>query len=173
MPEIELTDQQVAEFEQRLLDAIPPQGSIGNSALRRRLEWSEDRYWYITNRLLRTGAVEQGRGRGGSIHRVAPLQTPPAAATPSSLRIAESALYDPIVATIRNHWVSDHERSNQCGMTPIRRRSRTSSKPRPLKTSEIKSSPGAERYEYRPTLWGTERKEVRHENHRIQTFPGQ
>jgi hypothetical protein len=82
MPEIELTDQQVAEFEQRLLDAIPPQGSIGNSALRRRLEWSEDRYWYITNRLLRTGAVEQGRGRGGSIHRVAPLQTPPAAATP-------------------------------------------------------------------------------------------
>lgn len=111
MPEIELTEQQVAELEQRLLDAMPPQGSIGNGALRRKLEWSEDRYWHIRNRLLQSGVVGQGRGRGRSIHRIVALGLPksPSAATASAPRVVESALYDPIVATIQTRWVADHK----------------------------------------------------------------
>jgi hypothetical protein len=111
MPEMELTDQQVAEFEHRFLDAMPSQGSIGNSALRCKLEWSEDRYWHIRNRLVQAGIVGQGRGRGGSVRRIIAASPPRSSSDKTTVpaRVTESALYDPIIATIRSRWVPDHK----------------------------------------------------------------
>jgi hypothetical protein len=92
MPEMELTYQQVAEFEHRFLDATPSQGSIGNSALRRKLQWDEQLYSHIRNRLLEAGVVGQGRGRGGSVYRlVAPsLPTQSLAGATAPPRVTES-----------------------------------------------------------------------------------
>ncbi|MBS0422305.1 MAG: hypothetical protein JSR66_31660 [Proteobacteria bacterium] len=105
-----LTDEDVSELEQQLIVAMPSQGPIGNGALRNKLGWDEDRYWYIRNRLLQAGAVVTGRGRGGSVLRVVPLAPSDAERLESIVpRVAEKDLYDPIVTTIRTHWVPDHQ----------------------------------------------------------------
>jgi hypothetical protein len=51
------------------------------------------------------GVLLKGRGRGGSVQRVVSIAVP--VAVPH--RIVETALYNPIIATIRSHWVPDHE----------------------------------------------------------------
>jgi hypothetical protein len=109
MPEVELTDQQVTDLEHQLLNAMPSQGSIGNGALRRKLSWNEERYWYIRNRLLQSGVVAQGRGRGGSVHRIVPVSPPGVPLEAARQKVVESTLYDPIVATLQSHWVPDHQ----------------------------------------------------------------
>ena len=98
-----LTFEQVSEFEAHLIAATPSQGSIGNEALRGRLGWSKYRYGYIRDRLVQSGLLIKGRGRGGSVLR-GEVNLPP----PSTLRIPERDLYDPIVATIASRWVLDH-----------------------------------------------------------------
>jgi hypothetical protein len=56
----ELTDDQ-----QRLLEQLPMDGTtIGNKALRERLDWDEDRYWRERNPLVDAGLVEKVRARG-------------------------------------------------------------------------------------------------------------
>ena len=110
MVEGALTDEEVSELEQRLLASMPPQGPIGNGALRYKLGWDEDRYWYIRNRLLQVGVLVTGRGRGGSVLRVVPVVSSDAERLGTvAPRIAEKDLYDPIVFTIRSHWVPDHQ----------------------------------------------------------------
>lgn len=109
MAAVELTDQQVMELESQLLKATPLQGGIGNGALRGKLGWDEGRYWYIRNRLLQAGILVLGRGRGGSVQRVVPLLSPVSADRLAESRLLESDLYDPIIATIRSHWVPDHQ----------------------------------------------------------------
>jgi hypothetical protein len=110
MVEGALTDEEVSEFEQRLIAAMPPQGPIGNGALRYKLGWDKDRYWHIRNRLLQAGVLVTGRGKGGSVLRVVPVVSSdterPGTVAP---RIAEKDLYDPIVSTIGSHWVPDHQ----------------------------------------------------------------
>jgi hypothetical protein len=110
MVEGALTDEEVSELEQRLIAAMPPQGPIGNGALRYKLEWDEDRYWHIRNRLLQAGVLVTGRGRGGSVLRVVPVVSSDAE-RPGTVapRIAEKDLYDPIVSAIGSHWVPDHQ----------------------------------------------------------------
>jgi hypothetical protein len=110
MVEAALTDEEVSELERRLLAATPPQGPIGNGALRHKLQWDEDRYWYIRNRLLQSGVLVTGRGRGGSVLRVVPVTSPDTERSGTAIpRIAERDLYEPIVSTIRSHWVPDHQ----------------------------------------------------------------
>jgi hypothetical protein len=110
MVEEALTDEKVSELEQRLTAAMPPQGPIGNGALRIKLGWDEDRYWYIRNRLLQAGVLVTGRGRGDSVLRVVPVaSSDPERSESGAQRTAEKDLYDPIVSTIRSHWVADHQ----------------------------------------------------------------
>jgi hypothetical protein len=110
MAENILTDEQVAELERRLLVTMPRQGPIGNGALRSKLGWDEDRYWYIRNRLLQAGILITGRGRGGSVLRVVPTGAPnEVKLSVAAPRVAETALYGPIISTIRSRWVPDHQ----------------------------------------------------------------
>ena len=64
-------DADVMELERHFIAAVPPQGSIGNGALRIKLGWREDLYWQIRTRLLAAGILVKGRGRGGSVLRTA------------------------------------------------------------------------------------------------------
>ena len=109
----ELTDQRVEELQEHLISAMPSQGSIGNRTLCTKLGWRRDHYWYIRDSLIQTGHIEKGRGRGGSVRLVMPVTSMPrgneVVSTLEESRITESALYDPIISTIRSRWVADHE----------------------------------------------------------------
>lgn len=109
MAEVELTDRQVTDLEGEFLKAMPLQGLIGNGSLRGKLGWTEDRYWYIRNRLVQAGTLVTGRGRGGSVRRVVSVALPVQADHAGSFRVAETDLYEPIIATIRSDWAPDHQ----------------------------------------------------------------
>ncbi|KAF0095629.1 MAG: SMC domain-containing protein [Puniceicoccaceae bacterium 5H] len=56
------------ELEQAFLRALRDKGgSAGNQSLRSELEWSEEVYDQMKGRLLATGSITTGRGRGGSV----------------------------------------------------------------------------------------------------------
>lgn len=109
------------ELEQQLLEKIPLDGtSVGNTRLIRDLNWQEQEYWDVRNRLVDRGILEVGRGKGGSVRRVTvtPLGAPPAA-TPNSagtstssepsttVRSREDVLYEPIAKILDERWVRD------------------------------------------------------------------
>lgn len=105
-----LSDDQRMQYEQQLLDAIPGTARVGNIRLRTQLGWSEWLYWFIRNRLIDAGRLEKGRGRGGSVRSILeaePVQ--PAGPVRNARAISESALYEPILATIESQWVKDHQ----------------------------------------------------------------
>jgi hypothetical protein len=103
--------------QETLLARVPADGtSIGNTALRTDLEWTEERYYRARNLLVDAGQLLLGRGRGGSVKRVileptAPREVPEApleqqeAAEPAPY--AEDALYDPIVRVLRSEFVQE------------------------------------------------------------------
>ena len=52
---------------------LPADGSpIGNGSLREMLGWSQTRYFAARQKLLDSGRVLTGRGRGGSVRRAEP-----------------------------------------------------------------------------------------------------
>jgi len=58
--------------EQALLDRIPADGAtIGNGKARASLGWEEERYTIAKEGLIAKGLVAAGRGRGGSLYRIA------------------------------------------------------------------------------------------------------
>ncbi len=110
-------------LERQLLDKVPLDGTeVGNTRLIRDLGWNETVYWDVRNRLVDRGVLEVGRGKGGSVRRVAtagpPVQqtgSPAPAATPSGpdethepQRSREEALYEPIAQVLQEHWVRAH-----------------------------------------------------------------
>jgi hypothetical protein len=78
------------EYRKLLLHLVPESGqNIGNVTLREALEQkvraagdelTEDDYWSLRDALIDEGVLEQGRGRGGSVHRVMAVTTSPAPA---------------------------------------------------------------------------------------------
>jgi hypothetical protein len=87
----------------QLLSAVPPTGSVGNITLLKNLGWPEEQYWTLRDELIRAGQLEAGRGRGGSVRRsiaeatiVAPIPD------------RETALYEPILATLKRDWAQDY-----------------------------------------------------------------
>jgi hypothetical protein len=112
---------QKADYAKLLLSLIPESGaSIGNVSLRETLreklrevgQLGEDAitdsdYWSLRDSLIDEGLIAQGRGRGGSVHRVvappSPILSAPIPAAdvipPESpkQRISESALYEPFL----------------------------------------------------------------------------
>lgn len=97
----DLKPEEVTEYKRRLLAAIPPTGSIGNISLLRELGGDDDIYWAVRDELIRDGALEAGRGRGGSVRRI----TVKAAAPPAD---READLYGPILATLKKDWAQDY-----------------------------------------------------------------
>jgi len=54
--------------EEKMLSLLPEDGSaIGNSSLRAKLEWDENRYYLARAGLLQKGLIWLGKGRGGSV----------------------------------------------------------------------------------------------------------
>jgi len=92
------------DYQRLLLSLVPPVGeTIGNGALRDQLrekiqdqgdDLNDQEYWLLRNALIEEGAIEQGRGRGGSVHRVEEeIVEGPAPR-------AEAALYEPFLKAV-------------------------------------------------------------------------
>ena len=110
---------QKTEYTRALLSLIPESGtSIGNFTLREQLrkriesnggELSDQDYWQLRDSLIDDGLIVQGRGRGGSVHRVlakAEEEPPPLIQPP--VPIVERNLYPPFQATITSGYVKDN-----------------------------------------------------------------
>ena len=118
-----LTANQIQAYEQQLLARVPPEMPIGNVKLRSQLSelgWDEPLYWDIRNHLMERGVLAPGKGKGGSVHLVAPPTQAnahvAAAATTSSDAMAlstaepyipEKDLYVPMKDAIQNGWAKD------------------------------------------------------------------
>jgi len=100
------------EQEHQLLASLPENGDpIGNTTLMRQLQWTEDAYWSVRNRVLDRGLLELGRGKGGSVRRIlepAPSALPSVAvpAAKSDFGI-EALLYAPMTKVIGDSWAAD------------------------------------------------------------------
>ncbi len=117
MPDSPLAHNDVSEKQDQLIAKIKEIGGhAGNVTLQRELGWEEDAYWPIRDRLVDSGLLELGRGRGGSVSLVtqpltdhlAPAGTtnaPPA--HPCSQRMTEGELYDPVADVLRRQWARD------------------------------------------------------------------
>lgn len=55
------------ELAEELLSKMPSKGTIGNSNLRNRLSWKDQRYWRIRAALIAYGFITTGKGHGGSV----------------------------------------------------------------------------------------------------------
>lgn len=105
--------------ENQLLALIPADGTgVGNTRLLRELGWREEDYWEVRNRLVDRGLLELGRGRGGSVRRLAAVdearpRTVVASASAGECaelpqtRMSESDLYAPIAQVLDDKWTKD------------------------------------------------------------------
>jgi hypothetical protein len=102
------TDEEIAEYEKKLLQSVPDTDPVGNGRLVALLGWPESTYWKIRDRLIDAGRLVKGRGRGGSVRRVVVVPPISKIASESPARVAESDFYLPILATLKSHWVKDY-----------------------------------------------------------------
>lgn len=111
---------QKTEYANVLLSLIPESGkSIGNSMLREQFRkrlgaeganFTDQDYWQIRDSLIDEGFIVQGRGRGGSVHRVAAAsaEEPSTVSLQSPIASSERNLYEPFQAAIISGYVKDN-----------------------------------------------------------------
>ena len=88
-------------------------GGMGTISLIDRLRWEDAEYWRLRDKLLGSGQVVRGRGRGGSIRLAkeitpdgedASLVNPTPAGAPLPLSPKESDLYMPCKRILESKW---------------------------------------------------------------------
>jgi hypothetical protein len=101
-----------------LLALVPADGSTaGNTALRRQLGWSGNRYWYARDYLLEAGVLVRAKGRGGAVRRAHPEENAATPATAEAELIGQAALayvheadlYPPIRETLETSWAKERQ----------------------------------------------------------------
>lgn len=107
----------IAAKEEALLALVRQKGgTAGNVTLQRELNWSDDLYWTVRNRLVDSGLLELGRGKGGSVRLVSAttasdstLDQPTSPAWPVSgeTLTPESELYAPVAEVLGAAWAQD------------------------------------------------------------------
>jgi hypothetical protein len=102
-----ITENRLVEFVTALKEAG---GSSGNRALRQRLDWDEEFYWKIQGRLIESGKIAPGRGKGGSVH-LADVQEERARSGDGepdipNESIKECDLYKPLKEAIEKKWIN-------------------------------------------------------------------
>jgi hypothetical protein len=92
--------------EKAMLDAIPPDGrAIGNGRLRDSLKWEAGKYAHVRKGLLNKTLIRIGRGRGGSVSRVATTTSKPPAAAMAP-KVKEKDLYPAFRKAVET-WAAD------------------------------------------------------------------
>lgn len=99
------TKVKLSDVAKRLLELVPPDGTfIGNKKLQRRSKLGKS-YWKVQRELVSKGVLTRGKGRGGSVARLAAEgelgRTP---ATGKSAVKKESELYEPLKNWLAREW---------------------------------------------------------------------
>ncbi|MEW6530381.1 MAG: hypothetical protein AB1473_06065 [Thermodesulfobacteriota bacterium] len=108
-----MTPEDIGNWETELLEKVREKGGhVGNITLQRELDWRDDRYWPIRDRLVDSGQLELGKGKGGSVSLVAqPGEVTTGAVVPGDTAvqtaIGEAELYEPVATVLRNEWARD------------------------------------------------------------------
>lgn len=102
------------ELEAEFMDRVPLDGeSKGNTRLIRELKWNSELYWTVRNALIDRGELEKGKGKGGSVRRIAfddvdiPEELRPDSTEKQAERERENVLYEPMAKVIRETWAVD------------------------------------------------------------------
>lgn len=107
-----------SEYTKLLLSLVQESGvNVGNVTLRHQLqeavrkafgdEISDQDYWLLRDSLIDEGLIAQGRGKGGSVHRV--VTSEPVMEVPTTpLKAGESALYEPFHKAILEGYVKEN-----------------------------------------------------------------
>jgi hypothetical protein len=92
-------------------------GSAPNYALMEALKWSADEYWRLRDKLIESGVIVRGKGRGGSVWLVVDEGVPgesALAATPhltgsliAEAKPRESDLYGPCLEVLKTAWAHE------------------------------------------------------------------
>jgi hypothetical protein len=93
----------------RLLDLVPSSGEfVGNTNLLRRSSLG-DRYWAVRKELLNQGILTRGKGRGGSVARIAagPRRSRVDVNKVEGLVAKEAELYEPLKIWLEANWGKD------------------------------------------------------------------
>jgi hypothetical protein len=103
----------VARERQLLAKLREKGGHAGNVTLQKELNWNDDFYWPIRDRLVDAGQLQLGRGRGGSVSLVAQASpaesvgTGPRPSVSQPAQVTEADLYEPVAKVLRNEWARD------------------------------------------------------------------
>lgn len=106
-----------AALSKLIFDLVPADGTrIGNVTLlpkfreaakkKLKINATEEDYWTVRNALIGNGALDKGRGRGGSVYRLTNRQPKPKAKRGKKIR--EAALYPDVGQYIEKMWVKDN-----------------------------------------------------------------
>jgi hypothetical protein len=135
----------------KLLELVPPDGVfIGNTTLQRKSKLGK-RYWEARKELVDEGFVTRGKGRGGSVARLAAEKSPALHVIPPARAFVrkESELYEPLKEWLRQDWGKEVEAGDffeaRVTGTPRRRRRASGQWSRPDVTPVQVNS-----YEYLP-----------------------
>lgn len=112
MAEESIPTDNTPELENALLEKVSEfNGHAGNVRLRTSLGWNDDQYWIIRDRLVDSGRLMLGRGKGGSVTLVQPVGNEgadSAAAVPTAEAIvSETDLYQDIAQVLGKEWARD------------------------------------------------------------------
>jgi len=93
---------------EELLALIPPDGTPkGNIALLRESKLSEDEYWLLRNKLIEQGKIGKGKGKGGSVYRVAVDESAERQVRKRKRKILENDLYSDFEKWLSDFWAKD------------------------------------------------------------------
>jgi len=95
----------------KLFDVVPPDGTfIGNTTLQRRSKVGKG-YWKVRNELVSAGLLTRGKGRGGSVARLAgEVEAAPLVEKKAKGFVRkESELYEPLKNWLAEEWGEDVE----------------------------------------------------------------
>lgn len=81
-------------------------GAAGNVALRNQLQWTEDEYWRLREKLIESGQIIRGKGRGGSVAIVEETRAlePVIAQAEAKPINNEADLYAPCLEVLKAKW---------------------------------------------------------------------
>ncbi len=104
------------EYQKLLMGLVPESGdNIGNVSLREQLrekitslgdELTDEDYWLLRDSLIDGGLLEQGRGRGGSVHRIKNAESDSGAA-PVTASVAVPVAESPVIGAQESPEVID------------------------------------------------------------------
>ena len=94
------------------LARVPKDGKTkGNFTLKNELGWDEEKYWRIRDELVSDGDIALGKGKGGSVFRVAQVSAAVPGAASGKYK-AEKTLYKPFLEVVATDFVKDKKLKN-------------------------------------------------------------